>query len=107
MDCRARAATRTGSWLLPQQVIPPQDTQVIKFTRAGKFLLQIGRAGKSEGSYSETMLDRPAAVAVDSGTNEVYVADGYVNRRIVVFDIKTGCQANWGVYGERPRGARR
>ncbi len=83
--------------------IPPQDAHVIKFTRAGKFLLQIGRAGKSDGSYSETMLDRPATVAVDSGRNEVYVADGYGNRRIVVFDSETGVyKRHWGAYGERP-----
>jgi DNA-binding beta-propeller fold protein YncE len=87
----------------PQQQMPPQDAHVIKFTRAGRFLLQIGRAEKSEGSYSETTLDRPAAVAVDPGNNEVYVADGYGNRRVVVFDGETGVyKRHWGAYGERP-----
>ena len=81
----------------------PQDSQLIKFTRAGKFLLQIGRAGKSEGSYSETTLDRPATVAVDSASNEVYVADGHGNRRVVVFDTETGAyKRHWGAYGEKP-----
>jgi DNA-binding beta-propeller fold protein YncE len=87
----------------PQQIIPPQDAHVIKFTRAGKFLLQIGRAGKSEGSYGETTLNGPATVAVDPGNTEVYVADGYGNRRIVVFDSETGVyKRHWGAYGKPP-----
>ena len=85
------------------QPLPQRDSQLIKFTRAGKFLLQIGRAGKSEGSYSETTLDRPATVAVDSASNEVYVADGHGNRRVVVFDSETGAyKRHWGAYGEKP-----
>jgi hypothetical protein len=83
--------------------LPRQDSQLIKFTRAGKFLLQIGLANKSEGSYSETTLDRPATVAVDSASNEVYVADGHGNRRVVVFDGNTGAyKRHWGAYGEPP-----
>ena len=90
----------------PQQPIPPQDAHVIKFTRDGKFLLQIGRPGKSEGGSSETSLDRPATVAVDAAVNEVYVADGYGNRRVAVFDANTGAyKRHWGAYGEKPTGA--
>ena len=86
-----------------QQPLPQRDSHLIKFTRAGKVLLQIGRAGKSEGGYSETTLDRPATVAVDSASNEVYVADGHGNRRVVVFDSETGAyKRHWGAYGEKP-----
>ena len=102
LDRRHRAATRGGCGAA-QRPSRRSDAHVIKFTRAGKFLLQIGRAGKSEGSSSETTLDRPAAVAVDSGANEVYVADGHGNRRVAVFDSETGAyKRHWGAYGEKP-----
>jgi NHL repeat-containing protein len=80
---------------------PPGDAHVIKFSRAGKFLLQIGQAGKTEGSFSKTTLDRPAGFSIDSAANEVYVADGLGNRRVVVFDSETGAyKRHWGAYGE-------
>ena len=81
----------------------PQDAHVIKFSRAGQFLLQIGRAGKVEGSDSKTGLNRPAIARVDPATNEVYVGDGFGNRRVVVFDADTGAyKRHWGAYGEKP-----
>jgi len=81
----------------------PQDAQVIKFSRAGQFLLQIGRAGKVEGSDSKTGLNRPAIARVDPAANEVYVGDGFGNRRVVVFDADTGAyKRHWGAYGEKP-----
>lgn len=65
--------------------------------------MQIGRAGKVEGSDGKTGLNRPAAARVDPATNEVYVADGFVNRRVVVFDADTGAyKRHWGAYGEKP-----
>jgi 6-phosphogluconolactonase (cycloisomerase 2 family) len=76
---------------------------VIKFSRTGQFLLQIGHAGKVEGSDSKTGLNRPAGVRVDPATNEVYVADGIGNHRVVVFDADTGAyKRHWGAYGEKP-----
>jgi DNA-binding beta-propeller fold protein YncE len=36
-------------------------------------------------------------------TNEVFVADGYGNRRIIVFDADTGAhKRHWGAYGKPP-----
>ena len=82
---------------------PPTDAHVLKFNPEGRFLLQIGRAGKIGGSDSTTALHRPTAVEVDLAANEVYVADGVVNRRIVVFDATTGAyRRHWGAYGARP-----
>ena len=81
----------------------PDDHQVLKFRRDGSFLLQIGRAGRTRGSNHEALLGRPADVAVDPETNEVFVADGYLNRRIAVFDAGTGTyRRHWGAYGKRP-----
>jgi NHL repeat len=87
----------------PPATPKPQDAHVIKFSRTGQFLLQIGHAGKIEGSDSKTGLNRPAAVRVDPATNEVYVADGLGNHRVAVFDAETGAyKRHWGAYGEKP-----
>ena len=81
----------------------PADHHLLKFTRNGKFLLQIGKPGKSEGSNSTSQLGRPAAVESDPGANEIYVSDGYGNRRIIVFDTTTGAyKRHWGAYGAAP-----
>jgi DNA-binding beta-propeller fold protein YncE len=81
----------------------PADAQVLKFSKDGKFVLQIGKPGKTEGSDSQTGFNRPAAVAVDSAASELYVADGFGNRRIAVFDANTGAfKRSWGAYGEKP-----
>jgi NHL repeat len=93
------AAGRTAAPTTPR----PQDAHVIKFSRAGQFLLQIGRAGKVESSDSKTGLNRPAIARVDPAANEVYVGDGFGNRRVVVFDADTGAyKRHWGAYGEKP-----
>lgn len=83
----------------------PPDAHVLKFARDGTFLLQIGSPGKMEGPDSQTTLNRPAAVAVDTAANEVFVADSG-NHRIAVFDAQTGAyKRHWGAYGEKPTAA--
>jgi DNA-binding beta-propeller fold protein YncE len=78
------------------------DHMILKFTPEGKFLQQIGKPGKSEGSNSKTQLGRPAHMVTDDKAGELYVADGYGNRRIVVFDSKTGAyKRHWGAYGTK------
>jgi hypothetical protein len=82
---------------------PPADAQVLKFDKSGKFVMQIGKAGQAGNNESQTSLNRPAGVAVDDAASEVYVADGFGNRRIVVFDANTGAfKRTWGAYGEKP-----
>jgi DNA-binding beta-propeller fold protein YncE len=82
---------------------PPEDAQIVEFSAAGQFVFQIGHAGKPAGNDSTTGLNRPAAVSVDPRANEVYVADGLGNRRVVVFDATTGAyKRHWGAYGEKP-----
>ena len=81
----------------------PKDAQILKFTPEGKFLMQIGKAGENKGSNSTTTLGRPAHMMIDAAANELYVADGYGNRRVVVFDAKTGAyKRHWGAYGNVP-----
>jgi hypothetical protein len=39
----------------------------------------------------------------EPGANEVYISDGYGNRRVIVFDEDTGkYKRHWGAYGEKP-----
>lgn len=79
------------------------DRHVLKFTRDGKFLMQIGKPGKGADSASRTLLAGPAHMDTDLAANEVFVADGYRNRRVVVFDAKTGAyKRHWGAYGGVP-----
>lgn len=79
------------------------DGQILKFTPDGKFLLQIGKPGKFEGSNVTTRLGSPAHMVTDDAANELYVADGYQNRRVIVFDSKTGAyKRHWGAYGKQP-----
>jgi DNA-binding beta-propeller fold protein YncE len=79
----------------------PQDGQILKFTRNGKFLLQFGGVGKSKGSNDTENLK--GASGVKSLKGEIFISDGYGNRRVVVLDQKTGkYKRHWGAYGKRP-----
>lgn len=79
------------------------DDMVLKFTQDGKFLMQIGKPGQSKGSNDVDNLRLPAKTFVDPKTNELYVADGYGNHRVIVFDADTGrYKRHWGAYGHKP-----
>jgi DNA-binding beta-propeller fold protein YncE len=79
------------------------DHQVLKFTPHGKFVLQIGRAYTTGGDADTAHLGRPAAMHVDVPASEVYVADGYANHRVIVFDATTGAyKRHWGADGRPP-----
>jgi len=79
------------------------DNMVLKFTQDGKFLMQIGHPGQSKGSNDLENLKAPAKMFIDQATNELYVADGYANHRVIVFDADTGkYKRHWGAYGHKP-----
>ena len=79
------------------------DNMVLKFTQDGKFLMQIGKPRSSKGSNDVANLRLPAKTFVDKETNELYVADGYGNHRVIVFDAETGgYKRHWGAYGHKP-----
>lgn len=79
------------------------DHVVMKRNRQGESLLTIGRWRETGGSNDVERLGRPADIAVDVGAREVYVADGYLNRRVIVFDADTGAyKRHWGAYGNMP-----
>src|ERR1700693_2434088 len=72
------------------------DDQLLKFTQDGEFILQIGHSGQSTGNKDTNNLSRPADAFVYPKTNEVFVADGYGNRRVIVFDADTGAFKRMG-----------
>ena len=97
------------------------DSQILKFTKDGKFLLQIGKkgarrkagaaAGTGEGPVAgyQRRQQRPlnfgrvAKIWVDQQANEAYIADGYLNKRVAVLDADTGKMKRWwGAYGNKP-----
>lgn len=82
----------------------PTDRMVLEFTPEGKFLQMIG--GSFVGppdSKSQTSVGRAAGIFVDAARREVYVADGYLNGRVVKFNTATGAFIKaWGAYGNPP-----
>ena len=79
------------------------DHQILKFSRNGKFLMQIGHAGQSKGNADTQNMNLPANVFVYAKTNEAFVADGYQNRRVIVLDADTGAYKRmWGAFGNVP-----
>jgi DNA-binding beta-propeller fold protein YncE len=79
------------------------DSQLLKFTRDGKFLVQYGKPGQNQGSNDTENFGRPAKIFIDAKNNEAYIADGYGNKRVVVIDADTGkFKRYWGAYGNKP-----
>ena len=79
------------------------DGVVLKFTTDGKYVGQIGTVGPIKGSNDTTALGRPAETFVDEAAREIYIADGYANRRVIVFNADTlAFKRYWGAYGHKP-----
>lgn len=82
---------------------------VYKFTKEGKWLMTLGipenpprQLGNARRSNDTTRFGRPTGVAVDPDTNEVFISDGYDNRRVIVFDEAGKYLRHWGAYGAKP-----
>jgi DNA-binding beta-propeller fold protein YncE len=84
-----------------------KDRQAIKLTSDGKFVSEIGHPSAAPMNNSDTtILGRPAGMDVDEKAHEIYIADGYLNRRVIVFDSETGAYKRmWGAYGKTPSDA--
>ena len=79
------------------------DDMVLKFTPAGKLVMQIGKRGQSGGDTDTVNVHQPADVFVHAQSNELYVADGYGNHRVIVFDAESGkFKRMWGAFGNIP-----
>ena len=76
---------------------------VVKFSPEGQFLLQIGHVSRTNGSGDTTLLGGPSGIDFYQPTNEVFIADGYRNQRVIVFDAHTGeYKRHWGRFGIAP-----
>jgi DNA-binding beta-propeller fold protein YncE len=76
---------------------------VLKFPRNGRLLLTIGQFGQTGEATARPLLGNPTEMYVDTKANEVFVSDGYLKRRVVVFDSETGAyKRHWGAYGDVP-----
>jgi len=83
---------------------PVADDAILKFTQDGKFVMQIGHSNQSKGNADTANVHRAADVQVYSPTNELFVADGYGNHRVIVFDADTGAfKRMWGAFGNKPQ----
>lgn len=79
------------------------DAHIVKFTRDGQFLLQLGAPGQNSGSHDTINFGRVAKISFDVEANEAYIADGYGNKRVAVLDMNTGAfKRYWGAYGNPP-----
>ena len=82
------------------------DGIIQKYTHGGKLLMQIGKRGvfdTSDGTIkgkslnsSQTQFFNPAGLVVDPANGDIYVADGYGNRRVAVFDRNGKFLRQWG-----------
>jgi hypothetical protein len=79
------------------------DRHILKFTQDGRFLAQYGTSGAQNSSTSRENFGRVAALQYVEATNEIFVADGYLNRRVAVLDASTGAVKRfWGARGNVP-----
>src|SRR5579862_7193545 len=86
-----------------QSKTPRSDDMIIKFTNSGKFIKQLGGRDMTTGDQDTKSVNKPGDLYVSAKTNEVYVADGYGNRRVIVFDADTlAFKRMWGAFGKPP-----
>ena len=100
-----------SSGRFPWEATHGADSHILKFSAEGEFIFQIGFAGvdtaDSEnidgGPNGTPQPFRVADMMVDSETNQMYVADGYGNSRVLVLDAATGLHIrHFGAYGQNP-----
>jgi DNA-binding beta-propeller fold protein YncE len=79
------------------------DSHILVFTRDGRFIREIGQPGQGVDNASRNHFGRVAKISFDGRTNEAFVSDGYLNRRVAVVDMNSGNITRfWGAYGNRP-----
>src|SRR3970040_2411608 len=86
----------------------PGDT-LLKFTKDGELVGEFGKRGpvvdaagqRQDNQQTELLLRGVAAGEVGEDAREIYIADGYLNRRVMVYDMATGAfKRGWGAYGK-------
>jgi hypothetical protein len=86
----------------------PGDT-LLKFTKDGQLVGDFGKRGPAveaasqaqNNQQTEVLMRGVAAAELDEDAREIYIADGYLNRRVLVYDLDTGAfKRGWGAYGK-------
>jgi DNA-binding beta-propeller fold protein YncE len=87
------------------------DGIIQKYSHDGKLMMQIGKRGvvdTSDGTLrgrpmnsSHTQFYMPSDIAVDPENGDIFVADGYGNSRIAVFNRKGEFLRQWGHQGTK------
>ncbi len=88
-----------------------EDGIVQKYSHEGKLLMTIGTRGvvdTSDGTLkgralnsSHTGFFMPSGIAIDPGNGDIFIADGYGNSRIAVFDRGGHFLRQWGRQGTK------
>jgi len=80
-------------------------SMVMRYTSDG-FISSLGERQtlplhqQPQNNPSHSLAGQPAAFALDEESHELHIADGYVNKRVVVWDSETGeFNRAWGAYG--------
>ena len=83
-----------------------RDGLIQKYSHHGELLLQIGTKGvvdTTDGTASGERLNAsrngfywPSDLEIDADNGDIYVSDGYGNRRVVVFDSEGNYLRQWG-----------
>ena len=83
----------------PQSEI--EDNMILKFSNQGEFLMQIGGRNLGTTNLDTDAVRKSADIFLYEPTNELFVADGYGNRRVIVFDADTGeFKRMWAAFGK-------
>lgn len=119
MDARILKFTRDGKFVAQYGVPAPMPAPAVSGAAADTAYAGVspGRAGRGgrggrggapapslpPNSASTTAFGGPAGFAFDAQAREVYVADGYRNRRVAVVDMSSGAITRFfGAYGAAP-----
>ena len=84
---------------------------LMEFTADGMLVRDFGHRGptpppkaprqKEDNQQTALLMGGEPAEAIDDAAHEIYVTDGYLNKRVLVFDIDTGAfKRGWGGYGK-------
>lgn len=82
---------------------------LFEFTNDGKFVRDFGHRGpvverkdqKMDNQQTDILPTGAAGMWLDEANDDMYIADGYLNRRLIVYSISTfKFKRGWGAYGK-------
>jgi DNA-binding beta-propeller fold protein YncE len=79
-----------------------KDHVIRKFTPGGELLFTLGTPGKSAPFQSGEPFNQPTKIALEPGTGNFYVADGYGNARVHKYSADGERLFSWGASGSAP-----